>query len=419
MVLVLIFGLILLINKKPSESKTLKEENYVAYVKINPLVKLDFKVTYYECTDKSGNVSICSDQTNEVTDVKLMNQDAKNLYQNVDLKGQNLNDATVSLVKIANQNILDIVTVTVTTNWNFTSDIEQTLKEKIKNDVTTDITVQLSYQETIDEQLLLADENVKTYEVVFDSNGGTEVEKQVIEENKTVQKPQDPTKEGYNFIQWQLDDKEYDFNNEVTSDITLKAKWEKITDKSENETVVNTNMINLNDNVEVTIYNENSGSANCFFYMFVTNLQEVFPTAQITQASNYSYVSYWGGNESDAVTGEIAEEGIKNNLSSLSFDSNNETKLVNLFKKYQNGNYSGIKNVNYTFENHRFTYSYDYLVFKNGNYTSQGESANTEIKNVLKNSTLFRGTCGGFNDQSDTILTEELCNQYNLSCSRW
>ena len=69
----------------------------------------------------------------------------------------------------------------------------------------------------------------KTYTVTFDSNGGTKVEKQEIKENKKVEEPEDPTKEGYNFKGWFLDGKKYDFDKKVTKDIKLKAKWSKVT----------------------------------------------------------------------------------------------------------------------------------------------------------------------------------------------
>ena len=42
-----------------SNNKSLKEGEYVAYVKINPLVKLKFKSSFYECEDKDGKVNLC------------------------------------------------------------------------------------------------------------------------------------------------------------------------------------------------------------------------------------------------------------------------------------------------------------------------------------------------------------------------
>ena len=41
----------------------------------------------------------------------------------------------------------------------------------------------------------------------------------------TINKPEDPSLEGFIFLGWFLGDSEYDFNTEVKEDITLTAKW--------------------------------------------------------------------------------------------------------------------------------------------------------------------------------------------------
>ena len=64
--------------------------------------------------------------------------------------------------------------------------------------------------------------------VTFDSKGGTFVETQKVPFNGYAEKPDDPTKEGFTFAGWYLDDSEYDFDTPVTGDITLIAKWEEI-----------------------------------------------------------------------------------------------------------------------------------------------------------------------------------------------
>lgn len=68
-------------------------------------------------------------------------------------------------------------------------------------------------------------EEAKEYTVNFDSDGGTKVE--AVKTKDKVSKPKVPTKDGYTFVAWQLNGKDYDFNLVVEKDITLKAKWEK------------------------------------------------------------------------------------------------------------------------------------------------------------------------------------------------
>ncbi|MBR5227402.1 MAG: InlB B-repeat-containing protein, partial [Clostridia bacterium] len=66
------------------------------------------------------------------------------------------------------------------------------------------------------------------FTVSFNTNGGSTVKSQTVEEGKTVSKPTDPTKSGYRFAGWTLNGKVYNFGNKVTGNITLTASWTKI-----------------------------------------------------------------------------------------------------------------------------------------------------------------------------------------------
>ena len=70
---------------------------------------------------------------------------------------------------------------------------------------------------------------VNKYTVTFYTDGGSNISSQTIEEGKTVTKPSEPTKEGYTFKGWYLNDSLYNFDSKVTSNITLKAKWSQKT----------------------------------------------------------------------------------------------------------------------------------------------------------------------------------------------
>ncbi|MBO4235383.1 MAG: InlB B-repeat-containing protein, partial [Firmicutes bacterium] len=72
------------------------------------------------------------------------------------------------------------------------------------------------------------------YIVSFDSDGGSDVEEQKVAKDAKVEKPEDPTKEGYEFAGWQLNGEDYDFENtKVTADIELKATWKYVPDWGE------------------------------------------------------------------------------------------------------------------------------------------------------------------------------------------
>lgn len=66
------------------------------------------------------------------------------------------------------------------------------------------------------------------YIVRFDSNGGSSVSSIEVDENGLVSRPNDPTRDGYKFISWQLNGKDYDFSTRVNGNLTLTAKWEKV-----------------------------------------------------------------------------------------------------------------------------------------------------------------------------------------------
>lgn len=77
-------------------------------------------------------------------------------------------------------------------------------------------------------------ENTGKFLVQFNTDGGSYVATQKVEYCKTVEKPDDPTREYYTFGGWYSDSDltaEYDFTDEVTEAITLYAKWTLATAK--------------------------------------------------------------------------------------------------------------------------------------------------------------------------------------------
>ena len=69
---------------------------------------------------------------------------------------------------------------------------------------------------------------INTYNVTFDSNGGSAVESQQVDYRAKVTKPAEPTREGYHFMGWFNGDKEWNFDEDTmgAGDMTLTAKWE-------------------------------------------------------------------------------------------------------------------------------------------------------------------------------------------------
>jgi uncharacterized repeat protein (TIGR02543 family) len=70
-----------------------------------------------------------------------------------------------------------------------------------------------------------------SFEITFNSNGGSAVSKQTVPFNATVTRPTDPTRSGYSFGGWYKDstlNNQYDFSTKVIDNITLYAKWNAI-----------------------------------------------------------------------------------------------------------------------------------------------------------------------------------------------
>ena len=58
------------------------------------------------------------------------------------------------------------------------------------------------------------------YEIAFNTNGGSSIQKQIVEEDGFIIEPNSPTKLGYSFLGWN-----YNFENPVTENLTVSANW--------------------------------------------------------------------------------------------------------------------------------------------------------------------------------------------------
>ena len=61
--------------------------------------------------------------------------------------------------------------------------------------------------------------------VTFDTDGGSEVERQTVAYGETATAPEAPTRSGYTFDGWYLGEEAYGFDTPVTADLALTAKW--------------------------------------------------------------------------------------------------------------------------------------------------------------------------------------------------
>ena len=71
---------------------------------------------------------------------------------------------------------------------------------------------------------LTAKWEINKYTVKFVSDG-EQVAQETVEFNKTVNKPEDPKKEGHTFLGWHNGEEKFNFDTPIKGDITLTAKW--------------------------------------------------------------------------------------------------------------------------------------------------------------------------------------------------
>ena len=93
-------------------------------------------------------------------------------------------------------------------------------------DGTTTITTESSTTATPSKDSTTAHPTQSTVTVTFDSAGGSSVPSQYVKNGGKAEKPENPTKEGYIFDGWCVEDAQWDFDaSTVSENITLVAKW--------------------------------------------------------------------------------------------------------------------------------------------------------------------------------------------------
>jgi len=214
----LIVGGIFLFSKNNEEKIQNKKitNNYVAYIRINPLIKIEYSQT---CKNENCNDPI-------VTNYELVNDDAKNIYKDIDLIGTNnkLYDVITIISKTADENNIEFENVEIYSNWdNLNNYIDKSNKDNYK----WSYIVNIRDKENLEDISSSLIENKILYTVSFNTDGGTEINSQTVEKDNLAKEPTTPSKKGYKFVEWQLDNNKFDFNTKITSDITLIAKWQK------------------------------------------------------------------------------------------------------------------------------------------------------------------------------------------------
>lgn len=113
-ILIIIAVIVGIIIFSKEEEKNLNNEstnNYIAYIKINPSIKLEYTQI---CNDDNTN---CEEPI--VTNYELINDDAKNIYKDIDLLDSNMDLFNVLdfIITIAKENNITVNNVDIYSDW--------------------------------------------------------------------------------------------------------------------------------------------------------------------------------------------------------------------------------------------------------------------------------------------------------------
>ena len=108
-----------------------------------------------------------------------------------------------------------------------------------------------------------AKDGVETIKVHFDTDGGTIINDYEVLLGGTITTPINPTKDGYDFEYWMLNNEKFDFKTKIDNEITLVAKWKKSAKKENNSKTTNDKKTNTN-NSESKDYIVKKASCECW-----------------------------------------------------------------------------------------------------------------------------------------------------------
>ena len=372
------------------EEKVIYENDYTIYIKRddNNLFKLDFKEKYTECDGQ-----LCSDLLRKVTNFEVLSD----LSIEDDLNKLDILKALDIIAgKIEDSNLV------IETNYQFNDEDIAYIKELINENI------EIKYVENFS--------NNKYYTVSFDTNGAEGIDSVVVEDGLKVLRPNDPTKEGYEFKGWFYNEEEYDFDSAITSDLVLVAKWAKVLDDNKDDGAeVTANKINLNSNIKATIHTKSTGSIGCFYYIFANNLKSLYPNASYqNRTGGVIGIDLCPGVRENCLDTEFVLDDFVN--PEINYDVNKEKSLKNILEKYDKT--AGFNLLDFSNDNHKISFSYEYISF-NGLLVEDGTKAHEQVQNLLNGSYYIQGPCGGFDNLENVTVTNDVCERFNLDCGAW
>lgn len=139
--------------------------------------------------------------------------------------------------------------------------------------------------------------------VFFDTGAGTKIDTIELKKGESIVKPSDPIMKDYQFIGWYKEDIEFDFNNPITEDIILVAKYSKLVSSTSNNNKSNSKQ----SKVDCEFY-KNQASLQTFSTFVGTKqyYSSYFPISAYSNTNNVCKLTF---DSSDSSVASIDEKG--------------------------------------------------------------------------------------------------------------
>jgi uncharacterized repeat protein (TIGR02543 family) len=209
------------------------DDNYALKVSLTCGNKSDFIVTTIENSSTNNNVTSTDVEVDTTLNTSTNTSSTNNTTNKNNTTTSSSNSSSNSTSTNTSTNTSKPSSSTTTTNGNSTT--TTTTNSSSTTTVKTTVTIKFTCNSIgccnssvcCNSSSSNSGNNKIYYSVTYDSNGGKGVLGQNVVSGSVATKPENPTKTGYTFVEWQLDGVTYDFNTPVTKNIVLKAVWQK------------------------------------------------------------------------------------------------------------------------------------------------------------------------------------------------
>lgn len=396
-------------EEKGIPKKEVKNYQYKMYVKSSSIIKFIFETSYDECTDSHGKKYACGNYSDKIINHEIFDQE-NNLFSNINFNGKTVIEALSTIVEVANTNNIEDKSLKIITNDEFSyKEITDELKSQFNLGDDFKI-IGITRKEFKEEDVikeLNEEKELITFKVIFNSDGGSLVTEQEIVENELVIQPVVPEKDGFIFVEWQLNGTKFDFNTPIVSDITLTAIWKEEEKNKEQITTTIPTTTSVQENIKPTASTTTKKTTKPISTINNINLNDeiIVHIENINSKCGYYYFSKGQDDDGNIIYDEEKEREV-------------QTKINNIINKLP----TGVKDFKYSFNDHQLLVDYKALVINNKyNYDTLYNSWKKDLKRLtdIFGDASFANS-GSCNSQNKSIqLNETICSEYNLKCSRW